>query len=497
MRHGIANAANGGSARGVSMGARLDQAVQSSFREDEPLSRRRGQRNGWLRPENGSWLLTYRIYTWDPEQRENKAQRVTVKIGPAPNPPTRKARNGELTEKQAERFAWDHYLARLDNATVKPFSTITLAQFWTQRFLPHLERKRKYATQSQYKSIWKVWIEPSIGDVRLFELKPDQVDKVISRVLSAGKSTETAGHVQKVISAVIEHARSLQQFTGENPAQLVELPERIPVRKPHAMTVEQCQQWLAAVEDLTADPKDRRSDARPMRTMSLLGICCSLGVSEQMGLQWRYVNLTETAVLVDGETLEPLSVAIREHSYHGRGGSLKHGHRRRIVPLPRVLVDALAAIQKQTQWSGPEDPVFAGISGKPIWPDNLAKRVLKPLAKNLKMPWLSWHVFRHTCATLTKSYSMIDVDRRALMGHADGNMTDRYTHEDFERMRSKLEIIAADVTKRPKVDEAETAALGGSRKIVQITSLRARTEDSDLELTREGLQAIENKRSAV
>jgi hypothetical protein len=136
------------------------------------VARRRGQRTGWLRAENGSWLRTYRLYTWDSEQHTTRPQRVTVKIGPAPDPPTRKARNGELTEKQAERFAWDHYLAPLDNATVKPFSTITLAQFWTQRYLPHLERKRKYATQIQYKSLWKVWIEPRIGNVRLFELRP-------------------------------------------------------------------------------------------------------------------------------------------------------------------------------------------------------------------------------------------------------------------------------------------------------------------------------------
>jgi integrase len=294
------------------------------------------------------------------------------------------------------------------------------------------------------------------------------VDSLIGHVLAAGKRTETAGHVQKVVSAMIEHARSLQQFTGENPAQLVDQTERIPVRRPHAMTVQQCQQLLAAVEDVPANPQDRRSNARPMRTMSLLGICCSLGVSEQLGLQWQYVNLTKKAELVNGETIEPFSVALREHCYHGRTGSLKHGHRRRIVPIPTVLVEALTAIRKQTKWNGPEDPVFAGVGGKPIWADNLAKRVLKPIANALNMPWLSLHVFRHTCGTLTKSYGMIDVDRRVLMGHADENMTDRYTHEDFERMRSKIEMIAAEVTKRPEVDAPETAAQPRTSKVVQI-----------------------------
>jgi hypothetical protein len=83
---------------------------------------------------------------------------------PGPRSAERKARNGELTETQAERFAWDHYLAPLDNATVKPFSTVTLEQFWDQRYLPHLNRKKKYATQSQYKSLWKRWIKPGLGN---------------------------------------------------------------------------------------------------------------------------------------------------------------------------------------------------------------------------------------------------------------------------------------------------------------------------------------------
>lgn len=420
------------------------------------MARRRGQRSGWLRAENGSWLLTYRIYIWDPEAAKSKPHRETVTIGPAPNPETRKAKNGELTRTQAERFAWQHYLAPLDNSTVKPFSTMTLRQFWEQRYKTHLERKKKYATQVQYKSIWKCWIDPVIGDARLFELKPDQVNKAIDRALAKKKGTGTAGHIKKVIGAVIEHARILQMFTGENPAQLVELPEHVPVRKPRAMTLEQCRQWLAGVTDRPANPKDRRSDIKPLRTMSLLGICCSLGTSEQMGLQWRHINLTNADAELDGTTVEPLCAAIREHCYHGRQGTLKTGNRVRNIPLPLQLVESLKALLKESKWKGPDDPVFASETGKPIWADNLVKREIKPLAKTLGMPWLSPHVFRHTCATLTKTYGMLDVDRKALMGHSNETQTAHYTHEDLERMRIGVQKVADEITKKP-VGDAEPA----------------------------------------
>lgn len=454
------------------------------------MARRRGQRKGWLRAESGSWLLTYRKYVWDPEVKRTQAHRVTVTIGPAPDPPTRKARNGELTEKQAERFAWDHYLAALDNATVKPFSTVTLDYFWETKYKFHLERNRKYSTKSQYKSLWKVWIKPNIGNVRLYELKPEQCNAVIQRPLDAKKGTETAKHIKKVGSAMFEHARRLGMFSGENPWHLIELPAHVPVRRSHAMTVEQCRHWLAAVMDEPAKPKDRRSDIKPLRTMSLLYICCSLGESEQLGLQWQHVNLTDAPMLLDGEHIEPWSVAARENCYHGRVGSLKHGHRRRNIPLPKVLVAALTALRASSKWTASTDPVFAGEAGKPIWADNLAKRGLKPKAIALGMPWLSWNVLRHTCATLMKTYGMLDVDRKALMGHSDQTMTDRYTHEDWERMRSKLEVIAAEITQPPRKDQPEAPAAVASN-VVEITRQRTPRNISDQELTAERLQVAD------
>lgn len=430
------------------MAAPLSPSATLTLKGEQDMARRRGQRSGYLRADKGSWLLTYREYTWDPDLRKTLPKRKTVTIGPAPVGKKRKA--GDLTKKQAERFAWDHYLAPLDNTTVRPFSTLTLNQFWEQRYKTHLERKRKYATCSQYKSIWKVWIQPELGQVRIFELKPDHVEVVIGQLLSAKKGTATVRHAKKIIGAMIEHARTLQMFTGENPAHLVELPQHVPVRRPRAMTIEQCRAWLDAVQDEHANPKDRRSNMKPLRTMSLLGICCSLGVSEQLGLRWGHVNLTDEAVMLGAEYLPAKSAAIAEHCYHGRRGSLKTGHRKRHVPLPDVLVQALKELRAAAQWSGPEDPVFAGSAGKPIWADNLAARRLKPAALALGTPWMSWHILRHTCATLTKSLGMMDVDRQALLGHSNATMTDHYTHEDWARMRGAVELLATEVTKPPK-----------------------------------------------
>lgn len=394
------------------------------------MARRRGQRTGYLRSEGGSWLLTYRVYVWSAEQHRTIPQRLTVSIGPATGP-------GKLTHKQAERFAWDHYLAPLDNATTKPFSTLTLKEFWEAKYLPHLERKRKYATRSQYRSLWAHWIEPTLGAIRLWELRAEDVDKTVMAVITAGRSTETAGHVQKVVSAILEHARRLGMFAGDNPAHLVELPENRIVRRPQALTPDQARALLSALPD---------TQQRPLYPMVLFSLCCSLNVSELLGLCWCHLNLTDQPALVDGEALEPHSAAIREHVYHGRRGSLKTGSRKRDVPLPTVLVEALTRHRARSKFTSPADPVFAGAKGAPLGDRNLSRRGLDPVAEALGMPWVSWHVFRHSHATFTHALGMFEADRKLLMGHADRSTTDRYTHADRARLRAGVELLAEQIT---------------------------------------------------
>ena len=63
---------------------------------------RRRQAKGYLRIEGTSWLLTYRVYT----REHPKGQRITTTIGPADGP-------GKLTQKQADRFAYEHFLKPL------------------------------------------------------------------------------------------------------------------------------------------------------------------------------------------------------------------------------------------------------------------------------------------------------------------------------------------------------------------------------------------------
>ena len=97
------------------------------------------------------------------------------------------------------------------------------------------------------------------------------------------------------------------------------------------------------------------------------------------------------------------------------------------VPLGTSVVSALLAIRSRSAYTGADDLVFASGNGTPLNENNLRNPYLKAVGERLGMPWLGWHVFRHTHATLGEQIGMAQSDRPAPMGHGEVRMTMHYT----------------------------------------------------------------------
>lgn len=390
--------------------------LQSFFKEED-MGKRRGQRSGYLRIEHGAWLLTYRVY--DPTGRSH---RETVRIGPAEG-------TGKLTERQAERFAWDHYLSKVDQVAVQPRGLVTVDEFWNRQYKPAALIKLKKTTRDQYFSLYGCWIQPLLGRKRLATLESGDVQMVIARAIDEGESSWTVRHIRKVISAIYTKAKKLGIASGDNPASLADVPELVTVRQKVALSAEQMSQLLAMLHE-------------PVRTMALTAVLTSMNISELCGLQWKHINLTPQWTTLEDDAIPPFTLAVRQHFSRGEFGSLKTGSRKRDVPLAGALASALARLKQRPQFIGPEDMVFASRCGTPVSENNTRRRILNPLAAILGVRRLSWHVFRYSHATFTEAIGMSARDRQALMGHGALDQTDRYTIEDHDRMRSGLDKVA-------------------------------------------------------
>lgn len=85
---------------------------------------------------------------------------------------------------------------------------------------------------------------------------------------------------------------------------------------------------------------------------------------------------------------------------------------------------------------GPESPVFASKAGTPLRPENVSRRALAPAAigagfkvevevkgKKKDRSTVSFHTFRHTCASLLFEAGRNVKQVQAWLGHADPGFT--------------------------------------------------------------------------
>jgi integrase len=458
--------------------------VRISLKGGDDMARRRGQRRGWLREDGGSWLLTYRLY-----DALSRVKRETVTIGPATGP-------GKITKKQAERFAWDHYLSKVDTVAVHPKATITVEQFWRDKYAPHLELTKRSRTRGQYTYLWGKYLQPAIGDLPMVAVDLETAEALLAEMSAAGLAPGTVYHAKKVGSAIVTRAKKLRYFVGDNPFQLVELSAgRAPVKELIALTVKQA----LAVLDLAGNH----------RAIIETGLLTGMNVAELLGLQIGDIR--------DGWIHVERQYSHRDHPKDkpwtvGYGG-LKHANRRRMIPVCGRLEEILASHNSNvrgcsvghghgpagiagvtvgkssgdtTGGTGMLDlrsralldssspvahtapqrdrgllgrPIFSGRTHRPVNDQNIRRRVLVPIGEKLGLPGpLGWHTLRHTFATWLEDCGVREFDRQCLLGHAPRTQTQHYTHEDLDRLRAAVEAVAG------RLDEARGTVVEMERR---------------------------------
>jgi len=299
--------------------------------------------------------------------------------------------------------------------TKKPHDpSMNFAEFVLSRFVPEYVATRRPSGRSHFLAILKHVLPPeqvarafsadsgeakiklrSIPDwpymdaLRLCEIKPDNIQRLVSTALRLGYSIQTVTHLRNVIRAVFTHATSTGFFTGTNPAALVTLPS-MARKEAHRLTLTELKQVMQVMR-------------YPERCIVLFALLTEINVAEVCGLQWKYVNLSNNSQKVDGETIPPRNIAIRNQSYRGKFGIVVEC-RKRFVPAPDLLCSILRDLKNRGKFAGPEDFVFASRTGTPIYPENIAARRLKSIGKALEMPWLSWFVFHRTRTNLRSQY---------------------------------------------------------------------------------------------
>lgn len=338
----------------------------------------------------------------------------------------------------------------------EPVQEMTVAEFVEHKFLPEHIATKRTPGRRHYQAILKHIISPDyvdrifgvdgqqsraklktnpnwpyVDNVRLLDVHPEHVQRLISVALATGYSTQTAKHIRNVVSSMISHAIKEGCFMGGNPAILVP-PPGMQRKTPHALTFEQTVRVLQAMR-------------HPELEMTLIVILTGMNVAEICGLQWKFVNLSDRDASREGEFILSNTIAVRKQWYRGELSSVPEG-RRKNVPIPNLLKKNLLRLSQARVER--QDFVFVSRTGKPINQTNIAARRLKSIGEQLEIPWLSWQVFRRTRLRLADEFGAQLQHELAMATNLRPNLASTSITEIFEKIPPKRKKSTfSDITK--------------------------------------------------
>jgi integrase len=119
----------------------------------------------------------------------------------------------------------------------------------------------------------------------------------------------------------------------------------------------------------------------------------------------------------------------------------KTRHGRRDVPLSPTLVDDLRAWRNQTEWPRDEDLVFPTLAGSAHNYGNLRHRALVTTAQEAGVPWVTFHTFRHTTASMLFDQGRNAKQVQRWLGHHSAAFTlETYIHLLSDELDAPLEL---------------------------------------------------------
>ena len=321
---------------------------------------------GRVHKRGSSWTVVY------DEGRDERGKRV------------QRSKGGFQTRRDAQAFLTD-VLSRLGDGSYAQPSKTTLGEFLVDEWLPAVEATVRPLTFTQYRSVVRLRILPTLGHLRLQAVTGGYVNVLYRELEQAGLSVSTQRQTHAVLHRALRDAVRWGRLV-RNAADMADPPAlaRTPVE---AWTARELSRFLKHVADDRLFPLWRLAATTGMRRGELLG------------LTWRHVDLEAGRASVE----QQLVPTRRGVSF----GPPKSSRSRRTVALDETTVAALREHRDvqlaERAFAGPayvdRDLVFADLLGAPIQPNRLTSTFLEH-RKAADLPVGTLHVLRHTAATL-------------------------------------------------------------------------------------------------
>lgn len=281
------------------------------------------------------------------------------------------------------------------------------------------EAKKAFSTIENHRFLYKRYVEPRWGQLRLYAIRTVEVEEWIHSLTLAPASK---AKVKCILSALYNHAIR-NEWLMFNPISRVRTSQKR-LREKDVLAPEEFQKLV-------------RKLAVRERAMVLLAGSTGIRRSEMIALTWS-----------DLDTIR-MQVTILRSYVRNRFGQTKTESSCKPVPLHPIVLQALLEWRSKSDYAEKLDFLFPStrFEGKrPLSPQSVMEKSIRPALADIGIVGrrIGWHSFRHSLAT---NLSTLDVNVKVtqeLMRHSSSRTTlDVYTRAIDQRKREANEKVVA------------------------------------------------------
>ena len=253
----------------------------------------------------------------------------------------------------------------------------------------------RHDTRGGYESWLRVFILPKWGEQKITDLQARPVELWLDSLSLAPKSKV---HIRGILNALWNYAMWKQDIPMQvNPISLVTVKGASKrMRQPRSLTVEQFRLLVSHLRE-------------PFNTIALMCVCFGLRISEALALKWADVDWLNGTLRVERGIVQQVV------------DDVKTDESRKTLTISNDLLNVLKTRKQKTQFSAPEDWVFASPVqvGKLPYSYTGVKQELHRAGDVAGLGHMGTHTFRHTYRTWLDSVGTPVGVQQRLMRHAD------------------------------------------------------------------------------
>jgi integrase len=370
---------------------------------------------GWVTPRGKQWYGYFRKVVNDPVANEEKVNRVTVILGQRSQMSKGEAREAlqrEITKQMGQAGSANRILND---------GSVTFAWFVRNRFIPLKEAAWKEETAKTKTYLIQRDLIDVLGEIPLVNFDKFSLQLHLNK-LAATKSKDRVLQMRAYLRDIFAEAVD-QDFLVKDPARKVKVPAQLRDTDTTTLTWDQLRM---ALNELS--PRDR--------LLLELDMTNALRPSELFALKWKSFDSKES------------TMSVTETVYKGKIRSW--GKTRKslaVIHIPSGLSADLVEWRTQCPDPSPDAFIFSNQDGGFLDTDNYRKRVLHRLAKDLKLPKLTFQVIRRTIATLAQKKGTVKDVQGVLRHSRTATTTDVYMQEIPESVQATVNSINRELRK--------------------------------------------------